>query len=685
MKSFRFSLRTVPLALLAACLAAFGLLIPWLGFYQDDWYQVWFGRAFGANIFVDYYAGERPFIALLYMLTTPLVGTTPLAWQVFGLLARWCAAVAVWWFLRLVWPRHARQTAWAALLFALYPGFRIQYAAVIYSHYFLQYAIQVLSLGTMLLALRKPRWYWPLTVLSMLGAAFGLFSSEYFFGLELARPVFLWLELGAESLPFRERLKRTFRCWIPYLALLAGFLIWRIFIFHFPTYQPFYLQNPGASPFQLLLGLARTVGQDIVEMGLLAWGEIGSVIAGAATLKPASLAGAALAFIFGLAVFFYLLYLEGRPADEGAVKQPRSFAIPAILVGLFLLFASGWPFWFVDLGVNTDLNGGSRFGISFMLGSALLLVGLIDWLGRRYILKVAAVAVFAGLASGYHFLDADFYREVNRTQASFFQQLAWRVPGLKPGTLVLTNSFEQHVLSGDNSLTAALNWIYQPQPPYSLQYMLFYLPTRIQTGNLAGVGPGVPVEKVFRTAVFTGSTDHALVIYYPYPQCLRVLDPQAHQDTPRPIDMPREIKEAIPISNLDQILTGADPAAALPAALFKYRPDESSWCYFYEKAELARQQGEWGKVVALGDQALAKEKKFGTTWELLPFIEGYARGGQPEKARQLTLEARRLNPDGRAVTLELLCSLWNRLGNEAETNPGLGSLASGIRAELECP
>jgi hypothetical protein len=398
------------------------------------------------------------------------------------------------------------------------------------------------------------------------------------------------------------------------------------------------------------------------------------------------MAAAGLALGFGLALFFYLLYLE-KPAEEEAkgANQLQSFALPAILVGVFLLLASGWPFWFVDLPVNTDLNSGSRFGISFMLGSALLLVGLIDGLGMRNVLKVALVAVLAGLAVGFHFLDSDFYREVNRTQASFFQELVWRVPGLKPGTLVLTNSFEEHVLSGDNSLTAALNWIYEPYPPYSLQYMLFYLPTRIQTGNLASLEPGTPVEKVFRTALFTGSTDHALVIYYPYPQCLRVLDPEAHQDLPRPVDMPREIKAAISISNLNQVLTRPDQAATLPTALFKYHPAEGSWCYFYEKAELARQQGDWGKVVVLARQALDREAKFQTTWELLPFIEGYARSGQPEEARRLTMKARRLHPDGRAVTSELLCSLWNRLGNEGEKDPGLSSLARGIRRDLECP
>ena len=147
-----FNNRSVPFALLAICILAFGLLVPWPGYYQDDWYQVWFGRAFGSGVFVDYYSIERPFIAGIYMLTMPLVGTSPLSWQVFGVFSRFLSVLAVYWLLRVVWPERRLQAVWAAALFAVYPAFPQQYASVIYSHYFLQMAVQMLSLGTMVLA-----------------------------------------------------------------------------------------------------------------------------------------------------------------------------------------------------------------------------------------------------------------------------------------------------------------------------------------------------------------------------------------------------------------------------------------------------------------------------------------------------------------------------------------------------
>jgi hypothetical protein len=370
----------------------------------------------------------------------------------------------------------------------------------------------------------------------------------------------------------------------------------------------------------------------------------------------------------------------------------------AAFTGLVGVVASGWPFWFVGLPVDLEINSGSRFGISFMLPAALIAAGLVQWAGlgihaawRRAwagspsgppwaarLWTAAAVAILTGLAIGQSFKDANFFRQVHRSQASFFQQLAWRAPGLKPGTTILTNNYEEHLLSGDNSLTAALNWIYDPEPPYALDYMLFYIPARLVSGNLPGLEPGLPFVKNFRTTQFHGSTSETLVVYDPYPHCLRVLDPARDSEFPRPVDMVKEMKDAIRISNLEQVVAEADPPASLPESLFKYRPAENSWCYYYQKAELARQEGDWEKIVQLAKEAFREERKLDSTYELLPFIEGYIRAGKIEPAHQLTLQARRENPEGRWMTTEILCATWRRIENEA------GIDATSVKEEIGC-
>ncbi len=686
MKKLRIPGWSLPLVFLGVCTLAFGLLVPWLGFYQDDWYQVWFRRAFGAGVFPEYYAGERPFIAGIYMLTMPIIGNFPLGWQIFALLSRWVSVLAVFWTLRLVWPRYTRQVVWITLLFAVFPGFREQFASVIYSHYFLQLAVQMASIGLMVLAVRRPRHFWVYTILSLLTQFLGIFTSEYFFGLELLRPIFLWMVLSEDSgRPRRERVRRFMLSWMPYLSVTLLFLLWRIFIFKFPTYQPVIYQNEGTGFLGLSARLAQTVLQDLLDMGLLAWVKTLNILPAVLTGLPAAVIAVILFAVSGLALFYYLsrVQLPEHPDPENSGTHP-SIAVRLIWIGGLGLLVSGLPFWFVGLPVDSDIESGSRFAISFMLASSFLVAGLVDLFLRRSWIKNLAVACLVGLCIGYHFTDANFYRQVHRNQATLFQQLAWRAPGLKPGTLVLTNTSTEPMLSGDNSLTAALNWIYEGTPPYSLDYMLFYIPSRLTSGNLPGLIPDLPVIKEFRTTEFVGSTSHALVVYSDYPHCLRVLDPQVDKDLPRPLDMPREMRDAVGISNLEQIITDPAVTATLPESLFKYRPAENTWCYYYEKAELARQQQDWHKIASLGDQALNAGHKLDNTWELIPFIEGYARSGRLEDARAVSFDAIQAKPEGKLVTHSILCATWARLGQDQAAGTDLSSFANQLQTEIGC-
>lgn len=702
-----------PLLFFGICLLAFGLLIPWLGFYQDDWYQIWFKRSFGISVWADYYARERPFIAFLYTLTTPFLGTAPLNWQIFGLFTRWLAMLAAWWALRQYWPARTRQITWIVLLFGIYPGFRQQFASVIYSHYFLQLAIHTLTLGSMALAIKRPRWFWPLTALSLAGSVFSLFTSEYFFGMELLRPIFLWMILGETKLTTGfARLKQTLAHWVPYAVAAGGFLFWRIAIFKFPTYQPVFLQNPQESFMITCLTLVKTILRDVLEMGAYAWLLPLRELLGSDLRQPSSLLALGLA-LFAFIVLVTILLVLRKSSDEPISRQKSSetndqaenatFSLDLLVLGIAGLFTAGLPFWFVGLPVDTDLQGGSRFDISFMLPASAFAAGLIialvtflqKHLHRRsglrenveLIAPIAPVPIFAllvALAIGHHFQDANFYRQVHRSQATFFQQLAWRAPGLKPGTLILTNTFEEVLLSGDNSLTAALNWIYDPDPPFALEYMLFYIPSRLESKNLPGLEPGLPVVKEFRTTKFQGSTSEALVLYYSYPHCLRVLDPVLDPDFPRPIQMPKELKTATRISNLSQIIPDNNPPATLPDDLFKYRPDQDLWCYYYEKADLARQQSDWQAIVRLGDQAFEEGHQPSNTWELVPFIEGYALSGSIEQAHALTIQAQKENFEARWMTKEILCTTWRQIERQSISGEAIDSEIAEIRAVLEC-
>jgi hypothetical protein len=133
---------------------------------------------------------------------------------------------------------------------------------------------------------------------------------------------------------------------------------------------------------------------------------------------------------------------------------------------------------------------------------------------------------------------------------------------------------------------------------------------------------------------------------------VKVIDPILDQHLP---DKPRFFKDALSFSKPDLVLMDAISPATPPIPLFSPEP-EHDWCYYFEKAELARQRGDWEEVTRLGDQALTIDQEFyrKNAAELLPFIEGYAHAGQWNKAVELSLQAYQSWENMR----NMLCETW---------------------------
>ncbi|MBE3038876.1 MAG: hypothetical protein IMZ62_08710, partial [Chloroflexi bacterium] len=52
------------------------------------------------------------------------------------------------------------------------------------------------------------------------------------------------------------------------------------------------------------------------------------------------------------------------------------------------------------------------------------------------------------------------------------------------------------------------------------------------------------------------------------------------------------------------------------------------WCYYYQKAALARQFDDWSTVIALGDEAIEKGFEPFDQIEWMPFLQAYVVTGQ---------------------------------------------------------
>lgn len=661
LRKLRFPPWTFPILLLAVCFLAFGLQIKDLGFYQDDWQEVWYGRSFGPTFFVRFFAAERPFNAYIHILTNTLAGDRPLSWHLLALAARWLSALAFWWALRVLWPNRRSQTAWISLLYAVYPLFKEQALAVTYAPFFLLLALHFVSEAAMLRAVRASgnrRWGWIL--LSLATAAPPLLSLEHFFPLELLRPAFLWIVYSEGRPPLAERLRRTFLSWLPFLAGALLFLIWRLFIFQFPTYQPELTDALRENPASALVGLAQTIIQDSFEVTLFAWVQ---TIEFARTIAPQVTARIKFwALILGSAALtaFFLYHLKFHGGDHRDDDPEAGWSLQAILLGIYGLLIMGWPAWYTQLKIDLEISG-DRFTLVYMPVMSILVVGLLERLIRTRLQKVVLLGVLVGLAVGMHYDTATRFVQVTREHTEFFHQLTWRIPSLEPGTLFLTNPFPSE-FSGSSQFTSALNWVYDERPDRSqLDYMWFYIPERLG-GDLPSLEPGTEVIKGYRTVDYTGSTDQALAVFYKPPGCLLVIDPEIHGRLAR---LPDYLREAAQISHLDRIQSGGIYPGKTVESIFGAATGQS-WCYYFEKADLARQQGDWETVTQLADQALSAGSMPASNrdWEYFPFIEGYAQNGEWDQALRLSRKVAKGMPAANPAQ----CALWERIA--AQTSAG---------------
>ncbi len=197
---------------------------------------MWIPAFLGKEGLIKYFATSRPFWGYFYVLSTSLIGTNILGWQIFALVWRWLAAVALWWALYLTWPKKSRAVFLMTLFIVLYPGFMEHSIVITYGHFSLIFTFFFLSIALMLIGERYPRYYWPAMIGGVLCSAVNLFTLEYYFGIELLRPLLLWVVVSEITPERRNQIKRTLLAYLPYAIVLICFILWRIFGFHSQDY-----------------------------------------------------------------------------------------------------------------------------------------------------------------------------------------------------------------------------------------------------------------------------------------------------------------------------------------------------------------------------------------------------------------------------------------------------------------
>ncbi len=664
-----FGARSVPPALLLLCVLAYGLLIPFLGFFWDDWPWIWLKHLQGGAGFLSVDRLFRPLAGEILWSAGLIAGQSPVAWQILSLIARFLAALALFWMLRQLWPGRLNRQVWIAFLFLVYPAFTQQFVAINSLRHILPLAFYFLSIGLMLQAVRanrKPGVGLHLASLAVMLIA--MLSTDYYYGLELLRPAFLWIAIHREQKTLSARLKAVLLAWAPYLAGFIAIALWRIWISQTVNYPVTYSEEMSSDPAGSLGIAAQILARNVWQTFFAAWASVFEFPASAAFGQKKTIfywllvAGC---FVLGLA------YLLNQKRDNSR----KQFWPEAISLGLLALVVAGLPFLLTGLSVGLNFPS-NRLTLPMAFGSSLLLVGLLDLLPCRRLFKILAVSLVVALAVGVQYRAAASYQQDWSYQQEFLRQLTWRVPGLEPNTALLTTELPNSY-STDNSLTAPLNWIYAPQlDGKALPYLLLYLELRRES-TLPSLAPGLPIQARYGEMTFSGSTDRTLLVYYAPPACLRVFNPQYEAHYPRLNDW---LAEAMPLSNLDVIQAAPATPASLPGEVFDPE-SETSWCYYFQKADLARQMEDWQKVAEIGEIAFRLDDSPNHASERVPFIQGYAYTGNWERAVELTAQTIEINK----FMGPMLCDTWQDILRNAAEGQAKDAAVQAIQAILSCP
>lgn len=656
-KSIFLSNLILVLGILIICGLSYGLTAGKLGYFLDDWYIVWTYRTFGTAKFVEFFRGDRPLFSLIYRIFIPIIKDSPLTWQLSAIFTKWLAALSLWALIRLLLPKKNWFAFSVAALFAVYPGFKFHYFAVMYAQNYTVFAVYFLSYIFMVLAVRNPNRRVLFTAFGLICQFIGIAPMELYYGLELVRPLIIYFTIAEESMTVKTRLIAAARLYLPYFSLFLGFTLFRVlFSGQLYSYQFGLLDQLTSAPLQTIKSLVLRTVRGWFDGSVNVWLQLRRVFLGTGDQNNNFLLGGLIAAAI-LAGLLVLLRTE-RLRNDGEKKKLLLWLVAlgnyAVLVGMVPVIIAG---------LDVDLTFyGNRFLLPLSVGTCLLVVALVDLVFTSPKLKTIIVAALLALSVGENYLNGLEFQKAWETQKDFFAQLTWRAPQIKPGTVVITTDLPFSLYYSGTSLTAPLNMIYAPdlkENPIPYQFILAASP---QMNSMPELLPDQAIDRTSRVFRFVGNTSDMISIYAPEQGCMQVISPETNPDSFKSDRYADLWADLIKLSDLSRIDTNAT-VAQLPQRYFG-EVSTDTWCYYYQLAAYHEQKSEWHEVIKTFDQAVEKNFQPENPSEWLPLISAHVQLGNISTALSISED---LVVDDE-FSNRGFCSLWQEVNRQNVQN-----------------
>ena len=656
--------------ILIVSMIAYVPLVNKLGYYRDDWHVTWGGMMIGAEKIIDLHLTDRPFMGLIYSFTYSVLGSSPLVWQLYVVVLRIVGGLLLLWLLRLLWPARRMATTLMALLFTIYPGFLQMPTSSAYSNHLFGFAMGILSLILSIKAVQSSRLGLRIgfVLASIVSGLVCYLIMEYMISLEGVRIIllgYLFVRYDAGTLP--KKGLRLFKMWAPYLAGLALFLVWRILIFKSArattdvgSLASTYLSDPGYMTARILIETIKGA----INALFMAWSV--PLYYQTMAANPTNLLVAFVLILAATAVFLTFLRLFGAHNDlRIEAGENKQWGKEAVVLGLLITLINIIPVVLANREIRlTDTL--DRYTLPASIGVVMYVIGLLYWMVRGS-LRVPVIVALLAISIFTHYNSTAFFANFWAVQKQLWWQLAWRAPNLKSDTVLIPALPSPFMLAESYEVWGPANIIYGTR-----QNPLRVVGEAINTESMHSILTKDSFTRTMRRVEFTLDFKNSLVVSIPsLGSCLHVFDREWLEFSENESLLVRQVA---PSSNISLIETEGSQKM-LPAEVFGEEP-QHTWCYYYAKADLARQKQDWNEVVRLGDEARAKGLQPNDTMEWMPFYQGYAYTRRMDDANEMAYLIR-----GERIALKEFC---NQFSQERVSALGSGSIDEFIIINL-CP
>lgn len=604
-----------------------------LTYYRDDWYYIYDGMIGGAKVFHEMFRIDRPARGFFFEWYFSTLGANPLPWHIGAFLWRGLSAIGALWLFNILWRDARKFNFIAALLFAIYPGYFWWISPIEYQPMIASLALQVFSIAFTLKAIQSQNSTAKIayTFASILTGWAYIFLVDYAIGMEAFRLICVYLLVNRSGqADLWKRALATLKAWAWTVVIPLGFIVWRAFFFtnerratDIGGQLSVFLGNPAATTIHWLFQLYNS----LLNISVLAW-----INQFPAFIQGIRLRDTAVGLMLAIIVVLLVVFAQKRigptddEKDDGA-GQFQAGKEALMLGGLGMVFGV-LPVIMANRYVNITFF--SHYGLPASLAAAVFMVALLALLSSRRVCSTVLYGVIGFAVLAHYGIAHHAVTEMSALE-KFWWQVSWRVPAIQAGTTLVVN-YPLSGMGGEYGLMEAANVIYFPDETGEIPVHYPLSGLTLSSINLPDILDGsLYRETSYRSHTVNFDYGNILLISQPtVGSCVHIID--GRQPLISMYDTV-EVSLAAPSSNIENVV--ADAVPAVPQKFIFGSEPEHNWCYYFQKADLAVQLGDWETAAGLGDEAMRLRLSPEDRAEWMPFLKAYAVTGNAEQLEQL--------------------------------------------------